>query len=175
MEAKAAVQNPRFVVDQLAQQFEATFEMFESAVKKAPDELWESLDPKPPFWHEAYHTLFWCDNFVGGPDKPFERCPVGVDIDPRLFSNPEPALSRQALLELLTKARGHVAQRLGAMTDADLEQADKFAEESPQVEVRHFDVVLHRILYCLRHGQHHVGKLAGRLRTSGTRPDGWRG
>lgn len=166
------MQNPRFVIDCLALQFEATLDMLKEAVEKCPNALWEDSDSKPAYWHEAYHALFWCDNFVGNKDKRFERCPVDVDIDPRLFRNPGERLFKNALLDLLAAARSHVALRLAEMTDADLEQKDEFGEES---QVRQFDVVLHRILYALRHGQHHVGKLAGRLRTSGANLDVWRG
>ena len=166
------MQNPRFVADQLVLQFEATLDMLKEAVEKCPDALWEDCESKPAYWHEAYHALFWCDNFVGNKDKHFERCPVGVDIDPRLFQNPGERLLKNALLDLLAAARSHVTQRLAEMTDADLEQKDEFGKESP---VRQFDVVLHRILYALRHGQHHVGKLAGRLRTNDANLDVWRG
>lgn len=56
------------------------------------------------------------------------------------------------------------------VTDADLEQQDGYGEDAPE-----FDVVLHRILYALRHGQHHVGKLASRLAASGGSLDVWEG
>jgi len=154
------MQNPRFVVAHLGRQFEATFEMLKAAVEKCPDALWEDQDSKPAYWHEAYHTLFWCDNLVGNKDKLFEGCPVGVDTDPRLFRNPENGLGKSELLDLLSAARSHVAQRLDEMMDAELMEKDGFGKGA---NVAKFDVVLHRILYALRHGQHHVGKLACRL------------
>ena len=166
------MQNPRFVVEHISQQFEATFGMLKDAVEKCPGALWGEGDSKPAYWHEAYHALFWCDNLVGNRDKPFERCPVGVDIDPRLFCNPGKALDKNELLGLLSAAKDHVAQRLGRMTDADLIETDHFGEGA---DVGGFDVVLHRILYALRHGQHHVGKLACRLRANDSNLDVWRG
>jgi hypothetical protein len=165
------MQNPRFVVDCLGQQYEAAFEMLKAAVEKCPDTLWGGGDSKPAYWHEAYHALFWCDNFVGNKDKRFERCPVGVDIDPRLFRDPGKALGKDELLDLLSASRGHVAQRLADMTDVDLAEEDHYGEGA---EVREFDVVLQRILYGLRHGQHHVGKLACRLWANGVDLDVWR-
>ena len=99
------MRNPRFVVDHLVLQFEATLDMLKEAVEKCPDALWEDCESKPAYWHEAYHALFWCDNFVGNKDKHFERCPVGVDIDPRLFQNPGERLLKNALLDLLAAAR----------------------------------------------------------------------
>ncbi len=170
MEAKKQMQNPRFVVDHISQQYEATFDMLKIAVEKCSDELWGDRDSKPAYWHEAYHALFWCDNFVGNKEKSFDLRPVGVDIDPRLFRNPGKALGKNELLDLLAAAQSHVAQRLDEMTDEELEQEDGFGEESPE-----FDVVLHRILYALRHGQHHVGKLSGRLWASNVSLDVWRG
>jgi hypothetical protein len=74
------MQNPRFVVDQLALQFEATFDMLKEAVEKCPSALWEGAVSRPAYWHDAYHALFWCDDFVGNKDKVFEPCPVGVDV-----------------------------------------------------------------------------------------------
>lgn len=43
---------------------------------------------------------------VGDKDKTFERCPVGVDLDPRLFRNPAQKLAGDELLDLLAAARG---------------------------------------------------------------------
>ena len=173
MEAMSQMQNPRFVVDQIARQYEATFEMLKAAVEKCPDELWRGQDAKPAYWHEAYHALFWCDNFVGDKDRAFDRCPVGVDIDPRLFGNPGTALGKSELLDLLSVARSHVAKRLGEMTDLHLSERDVSYGEG--ADVREFDVVLHRILYGLRHGQHHVGKLACRLWANGVTLGVWCG
>lgn len=160
----------RFVTNHLSIQFEATFDMLKAAVEKCPDAMWDDLDAKPAYWHEAYHALFWLDNFVGDRNKTFDPKPFGVNIDPRLFRDPGTTRGRDELLLLLEIARGHVAQRLADMTDADLEQEDGFGEESSE-----FDRVLRRILYGLRHGQHHVGKLAGRLAASGVSVDVWRG
>lgn len=164
------MQDPRLVTEQLARQFDATLAMLETAIEKCPDALWADPANPPCFWHEAYHALFWCDNFVGGAKKPFEFRPVGVDIDPRLFSPPGPAPGREELIGLLATARGHIAERLAAMTDAELGKADRFGEESPE-----FSSVLHRHLYGLRHGQHHVGKLSQRLHAAGIGHDAWRG
>jgi len=161
----------RLVVDQIEQQYKATFEMLRECVETCPDSLWEDRKSKPAYWHEAYHTLFWCDNFVGDKNKAFERCPVGVDIDPRLSRTPVKAMAKDDLLHLLSVASGHVAQRLAAMADADLSKRDDYSEG----EVREFDIVLHRMLYALRHGQHHVGKLAGRLWANGASLQTWRG
>ena len=166
------MQNPRFVVDQISQQYDATFDMLKAAVEKCPDALWEDGGSKPAYWHEAYHTLFWCDNFVGNRNKPFEFRPVGVDVDPRLFRNPGKALGKDELLDLLATARSHVARRLDEMADADLTAEDRYSEDGDAAE---FDVVLHRILYALRHGQHHVGKLSGRLWANGFSLEVWRG
>jgi len=172
MRAKRQMQNLRFVVEQLRQQYEASFDMLKAAVEQCPDALWRDPDSKPAYWHEAYHALFWCDNFVGKKDKPFERCPVHVDIDPRLFGDPGRLMCKHELLDLLCAARVHVAQRLDEMVDADLTEEDGYGEGT---DVRKFDVVLHRILYGLRHGQHHVGKLAGRLWAKNVSSGEWRG
>jgi hypothetical protein len=107
------------------------------------------LQSKPAYWHEAYHTLFWCDNLVGDKDKPFERCPVAVDIDPRLFRNPGECLGKNELLGFLSASRSHVIQRLGDMTDVDFARPDSYGKGT---DVREFDVVLQRVLYGFRHG-----------------------
>jgi hypothetical protein len=166
------MQDPRFVVGHVAQQYVAALDMLRAAVEKCPDQLWGDEDSKPTYWHEAYHALFWCDNFVGDKDKAFELCPVGVDIDPRLFRDSGTALGRPEMLKLLGVAISHVKGRLEAMADADLYEVDCYGEEPGEAE---FDVVLHRLLYGLRHCQHHVGKLSCRLWADGVNMGEWRG
>ena len=49
---------------------------------------------------------------------------------------------------------------------SELAQPDQFGQ---------FRTVLHRLLYGLRHGQHHVGKLTGWLYSLGIDFDHWQG
>jgi hypothetical protein len=152
------------IVDELHAQYLATLEMLEAAVRLCPENLWTAGEK--PFWREAFHGVFWTHNFAGGADKRFEEVPFGKDIDPRLFTPPNNTCSREEALTFIEQTREHVDAVFGTMRAADLEAADGYGR---------FRNVLHRLLYSLRHTQHHVGMLHAALRAQGCEPGDWKG
>jgi hypothetical protein len=130
-----------------------------------PAEVWTKRFGPVAFWHEAYHNLFWVNNFVGGADAKFSSQPFGVDIDPRLFvETPAAVLSQADAKCFFDDAVGHVERTFAGMTDEELAGPDAYDETD-------FRNVRHRLLYELRHLQHHSGKLIGYLRAEGV--DEW--
>jgi len=47
------------VKETIKSQFYASLEMLRNAIVKCPETLWTSSDYKTPFWHIAYHALFY--------------------------------------------------------------------------------------------------------------------
>ena len=45
----------------ISRQFAAAIQMLRSAVEACPDNLWDDRTVGTPFWHLAYHALFYTD------------------------------------------------------------------------------------------------------------------
>jgi hypothetical protein len=60
-------------------QFGAAIDMFESAIRACPDELWsaplwnesKAQPESSEFWYIVYHTLFWLDLYLSGSVEVF--------------------------------------------------------------------------------------------------------
>ena len=158
------------MITELQKQYHATLDMFELAVNNCPDALWGRVfGDNSPFWKEAYHCVFWLHNFLGGPTKRFELKPFGVDIDPRLFKPCSTACSKDEMQKFIASTRTHIDGVFETLTLQDLDLPDGFRDDGG------FRSVAHRLLYGLRHGQHHAGKLTAYLFATGIDYDPWRG
>ena len=62
----------------IGRQFAAAIQMLRSAVEACPDDLWDDYAHGTPFWHLAYHALFYADFYLSDdaetiPSKRFPR------------------------------------------------------------------------------------------------------
>ena len=55
----------------LGRQMVASIQMLRSAIEKCPDELWDERSEGTPFWHLAYHALYYCDFHLSQDEKTF--------------------------------------------------------------------------------------------------------
>ena len=156
------------LVAELKHQHLSTLAMLQSAIEGCPDELWNKEYAGVPFWREAYHALFWMHNFLGARDKRFTRQPFGVDIDPRLFTLPNNTCERARALGYVARTRAYVDEVFDTLTLDELQAADAYDETD-------FRSVYHRLMYGLRHVQHHVGKLTAYLNMEGIELHHWKG
>ncbi len=76
--------------------------------------------------------------------------------------------SLQGVLEATKQTHLVVDEAFGSMTLDELRGPDGYDETE-------FDSVIHRLLYGLRHGQYHIGRLAAYLDQEGISFDAWRG
>jgi hypothetical protein len=53
-------------------QYEAALLMFKDAASRCPDDKWEGNVGDFPFWHVAYHTLFFTDLYLSLSPESFE-------------------------------------------------------------------------------------------------------
>jgi hypothetical protein len=120
-----------------------------------------------PFWREAYHALFWVHTYLGLQDKAFHPHPFGVDIDPRLFAPPNNTCARGEAIEYAARTGAYIDEVFGALTLDVLNERDRHMTD--------FRAVCHRLLYGLRHGMHHIGKLTAYLNQEGIQLDHWKG
>jgi hypothetical protein len=156
------------LVAELRQQYLNTLAMLRSVLERCPDEVWNKEYAGVPFWREAYHAIFWTHTFLGPKGKAFHPHPFGKDIDPRLFTPPNNTCERAEALNYLAQTESSVDEVFGALTCTELDAADAYDETD-------FRSVYHRLLYGLRHAQHHVGKLTAYLNLEGIRLDHWKG
>jgi hypothetical protein len=144
----------------LWQQFGATIDMLDNALRACPDELWrnrlwEGLHPAGPdseFWYLAYHTLFWLDLYLsGGVDGFAPPPPFTLDeLDPAgLF--PERPYTHAELQAYLAHCRQKCRTVIESLTEADAHRMCRFAWN----ELSFFEL----LLYNLRHVQEHAAQL----------------
>jgi hypothetical protein len=107
-------------------------------------------------------------NFLGTQDKRFHFRPFGVDVDPRLFTPPNNTCERGKALEYATQTAAYIDDVFDALTLEALADADSYDESD-------FRSVYHRLMYGLRHVQHHAGKLTAYLNLEGIQLQHWKG
>jgi len=142
--------------------------MLVSVIEGCPEELWAREYAGVSFWREAYHALFWMHNFLGLKDKAFQFHPFGVDIDPRLFTPPNNTCEQADALGYAAQTRAYIDEVFDALTLDELGRTDHYDETD-------FRSVYHRLMYGLRHVQHHVGKLTAYLNLEGIQLHHWKG
>ncbi len=150
----------------LWQQFGAAIDMLENAVLACPDELWGDRSQQPEFWYVVYHTLFWLDAYLSesiegfAPPAPFtleELDPAGV-LPPRVYS-------RDELHSYLEHGRSKCRATIAALTEEGAREHRRFGSIDGSVA--------ERLLYNLRHVQHHAAQLNLILRQKTDAAPGW--
>lgn len=155
------------IVDGLHSQYLATAEMLSLAIEHCPDNFWNrEFGDESPFWKEAYHALHYFVKYAHGTGD-FVHTPFGEYLDPTLVNKPHVSLSREAIMSCMAQAKDHMEAFFAHLTPAQLASADTYAPDR-------FHSVFHRLLYGLRHAQHHAGKLTGYLFCNGIDYDPWR-
>lgn len=147
-------------------QFGAAIQMIQSAVKVCPDNLWDDRTNGTPFWHLAYHALFYADFYLSENDKTFT--PVAFHRDNANFlpgdygkyggvvTTPEIAFTKEQLLDYTEHCMKKCDEVFGKLTDEKaLERCGFWWYELNAGEF---------LLNNLRHTQHHAGQLTLLLR-----------
>ena len=148
------------------QQFGATIDMLENAMRACPDKLWNDRSQQPEFWYLVYHTLFWLDFYLSDsassfvPPSPFtlaEMDPEGV--------RPERPYTKDELQNYLEHGREKCRSLIAALTDEGGKERRVLGS---------FDgSLMELLLYNLRHVQHHAAQLNLILRQQIDSAPGW--
>lgn len=151
----------------LISQYHASLEMLKQAILRCPDVLWESSDYKNPFWHIAYHVLFYTHFYLHPSEDQYVPWEKRVG-DYTSLENPhgegQAVYEKADLLEYLELINQLVSEQIDAM---DL-QAESGFYWLP------FDK-LELQLYNIRHITLHTGELCERLGATGDVEIGWVG
>jgi hypothetical protein len=150
----------------LGRQFAAAIQMLRLAIEACPDELWDDRTDGSPFWHLAYHALFYTDFYLSDDEKTFEPRDFHGDKahflpgDYKEFggvvTTPDKAFTRDQLLDYADHCLRKSQATFEKLTDERaLERCGFWWYELNLGEF---------LLNNLRHAQHHAGQLALLLR-----------
>jgi hypothetical protein len=156
----------------LKAQLHATLHMLRDAIERCPDGAWDDGHFTNPFWHVAYHVLFYTDLYLH-PDetsfKPWRGHRPDLNFmgtapgnPPRSVGPGEP-LTRTELLEYWDVVDGRIDSALDSL-DLDAAASGFWWYDMPKLE---------HVLLNLRHLAHHTGQLAERVRSAGATGVGW--
>lgn len=150
----------------IGRQFAAAVQMIKSAIEVCPDDLWDDRSDGSPFWHIAYHALFFTDLYLSKDEKGFQAMDYHEDKahflpgDYQEFGGvvgtPERAFTKDQLRTYAELCLRKCEETFRELTDERaLERCGFWWYE---LNVGEF------LLNNLRHAQHHAGQLALLLR-----------
>jgi hypothetical protein len=136
-------------------QFGAAIDMFQNALEKCPDELWDRGDKAEyMFWYWAYHTLFWTDYYLDTDPVNFvppERYNMS-EFDPE-GKLPDHICTKAELIDYAKHCREKLRKLINDFI-ADPDLADRKWRDD-----RESDTLYEMELYNMRHVMHHTGQL----------------
>jgi uncharacterized damage-inducible protein DinB len=134
-------------------EYNAIFQMTGELIAKCPDNLWDKETNEPPFWQQIYHTIFYLDFYLSdSPKKHIHRFSIKEDLKEKQTQT----LSKKDLQSYLIDLTKKTNQLLNELSSKDFESKNSFYWTGPTMS--------HRLVYNIRHAQHHIGKLNSMLR-----------
>jgi hypothetical protein len=145
--------------------YRAVLEMTREAIKNCPEALWNERSDEPAFWQQAYHTLFYIGFYIGdSPKSP--QIESGIESEAANLDHvPSTAPSRQQIQDYLEQVSKKCETSLSKLDPAALDGKNAFHWTGP--------TLAHRIIYNIRHAQHHVGWMNSILSRNGAKPARW--
>ena len=131
--------------------YRAIFQMVRRSINLCPEELWNERTDEPPFWQQTYHAIFYTDFYLS--NSPAESCqPSFVEAEAADLNHVcSDVPSQQQMKKYLQQVSKNCKITLGALTGEQLEGKNNFPWTGP--------TLAHRLIYNIRHTQHHVGWL----------------
>ncbi|MCX7428390.1 MAG: DinB family protein [Planctomycetia bacterium] len=153
------------VKNSLVAQFHAALAVLEQCVTRCPEEAWDAPVGDYPFWHVAYHALFYADLYLSRDEASF-RAPALHRQDYQFFGRRpwpphEPVVadqpySKDEIAAYLALCRRKASEAIAAETPATLDGPSGF----PWYKISRLEFHLNNI----RHVQHHAAQLSLALR-----------
>ena len=151
----------RFWQQVIGRQFVAAIQTIRAAVEACPDDLWDDRSSGSPFWHVAYHVLYYVDLYLSDDDASFEAPSFHVEKANFLpgdygdyagiVTTPEVAIPKTHLLEHADHCVAKCDAVFAQLTDERALERCGFWWYP--LNVGEF------LLNNLRHAQHHAGQL----------------
>lgn len=144
------------------QQFGATIDMLDDALRACPDELWHARlwDNVPSerhlylseYWYLVYHTLYWLDLYLTGTAEGFAPPPpFTLNEQDANAPSPERPYTKEELQSYLNACRKKCQATVEALTEEAAERVCRFGR-------REFSFG-ELLLYNMRHVQEHAAQL----------------
>jgi hypothetical protein len=145
--------------------YKAVLQMVREAIELCPEELWDERTDEPPFWQQVYHTIFYIDFYLGDElkDPRVDKFIEGEASN--LDHKPSTTPSRDQIKGYLEEVSERCEAALNGFTLEKLEGENKFHWTGP--------TPAHRLIYNIRHAQHHVGWLNSMLARKTGKSAGW--
>ncbi|NHJ48170.1 MAG: DinB family protein [Asgard group archaeon] len=154
--------NIELFVDICRVEYKAVIKMLQEAIKLCPDEIWDKTFDEPPFWQQVYHTTYYMDFYLGDdPDKFEKRFSMKEDLKKRS----DETLTKEQLESYLVSIKKKVKYVLDKLDEKKLTEENRYFWTGP--------TVAHRLVYNIRHSQHHIGILNSILRRCANDASKW--
>ncbi len=150
----------------ISRQFAAAIQMIRMAIAACPDDLWDDRRDGSPFWHIAYHALFYVDFYLSDDENAFHSTEFHQDKAQFLpgdygefggiIATPEKAFRKDQMLKYADHCLGKCEVTFQNLTDERAGERCGFWWY--KLDVSEF------LLNNLRHAQHHAGQLILLLR-----------
>jgi len=157
---------PQYWNEVIGRQFVTAIQTLRNAIDACPDGLWDERTDGTPFWHIAYHALFYCDFYLSDEEKAFQAPDYHVDHNHYLpgdykefggiVTTPAQCYTKQQMLEYADHCTGKCRGVFEALTEQRAKQRCGFWWY--KLNVGEF------LINSLRHTQHHAAQLALILR-----------
>lgn len=150
----------------IGRQFAAAIQTLQRAIEACPDDLWDDRSDGSPFWHLAYHALFFTDLYLSDDEKAFQArdyhegkahfLPGDYREYGGVVTTPMKAYTRDQLVDYSSHCLRKCGETFGKLTN---ERAlERCGFEWYELNVGEF------LLNNLRHLQHHTGQVVLLLR-----------
>jgi len=157
----------KIFLDAISEQYGAAIAMLKKNLKFCPEEVWDDRTSGPPFWHVAYHVMWYFDWYLSDSKEAREsfKSKFGEEPSQDLNKSPEITLTATQLLDYLSDLKEKTKKRFKNITSDELLQSSVFEW--------HGSSVLSSLLYNLRHLMLHIGALNLRLHNKGVKFENW--
>jgi len=159
----------KILSDAIHEQYGAAIAMLEQNLKSCPKEVWDDRTSGSPFWHVAYHVMWFLDWYLSDSKKARESFKSKFGEASSHFEDlnktPEITLTCDQLLDYLSDIKEKAKNRFEDLTSDELIQRSVFEW--------HGNSVLSSLLYNLRHLMLHIGALNLRLHRKGVKLENW--
>ncbi len=148
----------------ITDQMEAALAMLNDCVEKCPEQHWDGVIGKYPFWHVVYHTLCYVDLYLSPGEATYQPRPEFHPLGMEEFEAEYPSrrFTREEMLRYMAICRDKIAEIMAGETEQSLAAESGFSWLPFSRAEAH--------VYNMRHIQHHTGQLSAFLRRAGVEP-----
>ena len=135
--------------------YRAVFQMLRRTIKLCPDSLWDARTDEPPFWQQAYHTIWAIDFYLHDSPRAHRKPSFAEEDATNLEHVPTSTPSIRQIQDYLEEVAEKCERVLNEVVPGQLEGENRFHWTGP--------TFAYRMTYNVRHAQHHVGWLNSML------------